>query len=89
MRVNTVSPGYTVTAALQSQIDLGLRDPEKLKAHSALGRLIAPKDIARVVVFLLSEEAGVLTGINAPADAGWLVAGSWGTFGGVRAAQAR
>ncbi|MFS2054484.1 SDR family NAD(P)-dependent oxidoreductase, partial [Variovorax sp. CT11-76] len=89
VRVNTVSPGYTVTAALQSQIDLGLRDPEKLKAHSALGRLIAPRDIARVVVFLLSEEAGVLTGINVPADAGWLVAGSWQTFGGVRAPQPR
>jgi hypothetical protein len=31
----------------------------------------------------------VLTGINVPADAGWLVAGSWQTFGGVRAPQPR
>jgi NAD(P)-dependent dehydrogenase (short-subunit alcohol dehydrogenase family) len=84
VRVNTVSPGYTVTAALQSQIDLGLRDPEKLKINSALGRLIAPRDIAGVVAFLLSEEASVITGVNLPADAGWLVAGSWSTFGGVR-----
>jgi NAD(P)-dependent dehydrogenase (short-subunit alcohol dehydrogenase family) len=86
VRVNTVSPGYTVTAALQGQIDLGLRDPEKLKANSALGRLIAPLDIARAVVFLLSDDASVITGINLPADAGWLVAGSWSTFGGVRPA---
>ena len=84
--MNTVSPGYTVTAALQGQIDLGLRDPEKLKANSALGCLIAPSDIARAVVFLLSDQAGVITGINLPVDAGWLVAGSWSTFGGVRAA---
>lgn len=84
VRVNTVSPGYTVTAALQGQIDRGLRDPEKLKANSALGRLIAPRDIAGVVAFLLSDEAAVITGINVPADAGWLVAGSWNTFGGVR-----
>ena len=87
VRVNTVSPGYTVTAALEGQIDLGLRDPEKLKANSALGRLIAPIDIARAVVFLLSEDASVITGINLPADAGWLVAGSWSTFGGVRPAR--
>ena len=87
VRVNTVSPGYTVTAALQGQIDLGLRDPEKLKANSALGTLIAPMDIARVVVFLLSDDARVITGINLAADAGWLVAGSWNTFGGVRPAR--
>lgn len=87
VRINTVSPGYTLTAALQDQIDRGLRDPEKLKSNSALGRLIAPRDIAGVVAFLLSDEAAVITGVNVPADAGWLVAGSWSTFGGVRAPQ--
>ncbi len=84
VRVNCVSPGYTVTAALQRQIDLGLRDPARLKQHSALGVLIAPADIARVIAFLLSDEAAVITGANLAADAGWLVAGSWATFGGVR-----
>ena len=84
VRVNCVSPGYTVTAALQQQIDLGLRDPEKLKHNSALGVLIAPADIARVIAFLLSDDAAVITGANLAADAGWLVAGSWATFGGVR-----
>lgn len=84
VRVNCVSPGYTVTAALQQQIDLGLRDPAKLKHNSALGVLIAPADIARVIAFLLSDEAAVITGANLAADAGWLVAGSWATFGGVR-----
>ena len=84
VRVNTVSPGYTVTAALQSQIDAGQRDPEKLKSNSALGQLIMPADIARAIVFLLSDDASMITGINLPVDAGWLVSGSWSTFGGVR-----
>lgn len=84
VRVNTVSPGYTVTAALQSQIEAGQRDPEKLKANSALGKLIMPSDIARAIVFLLSDDASMITGINLPVDAGWLVSGSWSTFGGVR-----
>ncbi|HLU80142.1 MAG TPA: SDR family oxidoreductase [Burkholderiaceae bacterium] len=88
VRVNAISPGYTVTAALQSQIDQGLRDPEKLKQNSALGTLIRPDDIARPVAFLLSDEAAMITGINLPVDAGWLVAGSWSTFGGVRPASA-
>lgn len=84
VRVNAVSPGYTVTAALQGQIDQGLRDPQKLKENSALGVLIKPEDIASAVAFLLSEEASMITGINLPVDAGWLVSGSWSTFGGVR-----
>lgn len=84
VRVNAVSPGYTLTAALQSQIDAGLRDPVKLRANSALGELIAPRDIAGAVAFLLSGEAAMVTGINLPVDAGWLAAGSWTTFGGVR-----
>lgn len=88
VRVNAVSPGYTVTAALQGQIDAGLRDPEKLKANSALGKLIMPADIAQAIVFLLSDAASMITGINLPVDAGWLVAGSWSTFGGVRPASA-
>jgi hypothetical protein len=28
----------------------------------------------------------MVTGVNLPVDAGWLVAGSWSTFGGVRPA---
>ena len=86
VRVNAVSPGYTVTAALQSQIDAGLRDPEKLRANSALGALILPHHVAAAIAFLLSDEAAMVTGINLPVDAGWLVAGSWSTFGGVRPA---
>jgi len=87
VRVNAVSPGYTVTAALQHQIDQGLRDPKKLEQNSALGTLIMPEDIAGPIVFLLSDDAALITGINLPVDAGWLVSGSWSTFGGVRPAQ--
>ncbi len=85
VRVNAISPGYTLTAALQSQIDAGLRDPQKLRANSALGQLILPRHVAGAIAFLLSDEAAMVTGINLPVDAGWLVAGSWATFGGVRA----
>lgn len=84
VRVNSISPGYTLTAALQSQIDLGNRDPKRLAENTCLGEIIKPDHIADSVMFLLSEKASMITGINLPVDAGWLAAGSWHTFGGVR-----
>jgi NAD(P)-dependent dehydrogenase (short-subunit alcohol dehydrogenase family) len=84
VRVNSISPGYTLTAALQSQIDLGNRDPRRLAENTCLGEIIRPEHIADSVLFLLSEKASMITGINLPVDAGWLAAGSWNTFGGVR-----
>jgi len=84
VRVNAVSPGYTRTPALQAAIDRGQRDVTSLKENSALGRLVEPEEIARVVAFLVSDDAGAVTGINLPVDAGWLVAPSWNTYGGLR-----
>lgn len=84
VRVNAVSPGYTRTPALQAAIDRGQRDVTSLRENSALGRLVEPEDIARAVAFLLSDDAGAITGINLPVDAGWLVAGPWHTYGGLR-----
>ena len=84
VRVNAVSPGYTRTPALQAAIDRGQRDVTSLKENSALGRLVEAEEIARVVAFLVSDDAGAVTGINLPVDAGWLVAPSWNTYGGLR-----
>lgn len=83
VRVNAVSPGYTRTPALQKAIDAGERDVSLLEATSALGRMVTPEDIAEAVCFLSSDAARVITGINLPVDAGWLVAGSWASYGGL------
>lgn len=84
VRVNAVSPGYTRTPALQAAIDRGQRDVSALAANAALGRLVEPEEIARVVAFLCSDEASAITGANLPVDCGWLVAPSWHTYGGLR-----
>jgi len=86
VRVNAVSPGYTRTPALQDAIDKGERDVSKLEDNSALGRMVEPGDIARAVAFLSSDDAAAITGVNLPVDCGWLVAGSWHTYGGLRPA---
>jgi NAD(P)-dependent dehydrogenase (short-subunit alcohol dehydrogenase family) len=85
VRVNAVSPGYTRTPALQAAIDKGERDVSALERNAALGRLVEPVEIARAVAFLASADAAAITGVNLPVDCGWLVAGSWHTYGGLRA----
>ena len=87
VRVNAVSPGFTLTPALGSAIAAGERDPGLLEDASAMGRMVTPEDIAEAVLFLASDAARCITGINLPVDAGWLVAGSWAAYGGLPAAR--
>ena len=65
--VNVIAPGYTETAMV------GAVPPEALaqilKAVPA-GRLAAPDEIARGVVFLVADEAAFITGITLPINGG-------------------
>ena len=62
--VNTVSPGFTETGMMTDQFrQIGIQ-------MSPLKRLGAPKDIADVVAFVVSEEARWLTGQNIHAGGG-------------------
>jgi NAD(P)-dependent dehydrogenase (short-subunit alcohol dehydrogenase family) len=86
VRVNAVSPGYTRTPALQAAIDKGERDVSTLASNAALGRMVEPVEVARAVAFLASSDAAAITGANLPVDCGWLVTGSWHSYGGLRPA---
>jgi NAD(P)-dependent dehydrogenase (short-subunit alcohol dehydrogenase family) len=69
LRVNAVCPGYIDTPMIAE----GLAIPElreTFAAKSALKRLGEPEDIARVVRFLLSPDAGFVTGQAIVADGG-------------------
>lgn len=85
IRVNAVAPGYTRTPALQAAIDAGERDVSRLTANAALGRMVEPEEVADAVAFLASRQATAITGVTLPVDAGWLVASTWQTYGGLRA----
>lgn len=84
VRVNCLSPGPVLTPAIQQAIDLGQRDLAVMAGSSASGKITLPQEVAQAAAFLLSDEASAITGANLPVDHGWLVAGSWSTFGGVR-----
>jgi len=68
---NAVSPGSTATPILVESARLyGLASPDTFAGQQHLGRLIRPEEIAAVICFLLSAEAGAVTGANVAADGG-------------------
>jgi NAD(P)-dependent dehydrogenase (short-subunit alcohol dehydrogenase family) len=84
VRVNAVSPGYVMTDIIKDAIAKGLRDPALLEQGAALGRLVTPEQVARAILFLLSDEASAVTGIDMLVDNGFLAGHSWRTYGGLR-----
>jgi len=84
VRVNTISPGFTQTPALDKGKATGTLEDAAMSAATALGRLIRPEEIAAAAVFLASDLASAITGVNLPVDAGYLVATPWASYGGLR-----
>jgi acetoacetyl-CoA reductase len=65
--VNTVSPGYVETDLVMA-IRAEVR--EQIIASIPMGRLARPEEVAAVVAFLASEEAGYITGANISVNGG-------------------
>jgi 3-oxoacyl-[acyl-carrier protein] reductase len=71
IRVNTLAPGATETEGLHSAGIKGSDFEKQMVSLTPLGRLGQPGDIARVAVFLASEESSWLTGERISASGGW------------------
>ncbi len=72
IRVNAVCPGPTLTAIIHKLID-GQPEVEKmLLDHVPMGRMAQPEEIARVVLFLCSDDASYITGHALAVDGGWV-----------------
>jgi acetoacetyl-CoA reductase len=65
--VNTVSPGYVETDMVKA-IRADVR--QQIIDSIPMGRLAKPEEIAAVVAFLVSEEAGYITGANISVNGG-------------------
>ncbi|MEU1180039.1 SDR family oxidoreductase [Streptomyces sp. NPDC005820] len=69
IRVNTVSPGRIATEALDEQpAEAAERERRMFSSFTALGRLGTVDDIARTVLFLVSDHAAYITGQNIHVD---------------------
>jgi 3-oxoacyl-[acyl-carrier protein] reductase len=64
IRVNSVNPGATLSegARTAGMLGVGSEFEKELIAMTPLGRIGTPSDIAKVVVFLASDDSGWLTG---------------------------
>ena len=76
IRVNGIGPDLTQTA----QVDYaaaGEADDPLWEAWAPVGRVGAPEDQARVVLFLASDLSSFVTGHNIPVDGGTRAGGGW------------
>jgi len=74
IRVNVVSPGTTDTPGLSELFGSSEAGQQRLKMISSsvpLGRLAKPKEIARAVVFLASDDSSYITGTELFVDGGF------------------
>ncbi|PXW35590.1 SDR family NAD(P)-dependent oxidoreductase [Nocardia sp. 348MFTsu5.1] len=60
--VNTVPPGFIDTPMLRQTVDSGMVDVDAQVAKTPVGRIGQPEDVAATCAFLISEEAGYITG---------------------------
>lgn len=70
IRVNAVAPGFTATEMVVAMPEKII---ENMIAHTPLGRMGQPADIANAYLFLASDEASFITGITLRVDGGIVV----------------
>jgi NAD(P)-dependent dehydrogenase (short-subunit alcohol dehydrogenase family) len=78
IRCNSVHPGSTLTPMMEANLgddeEARRRNLERrMQVHPyarALGRIALPRDVANAVLFLVSDEAEFITGVDLPVDGG-------------------
>ncbi|MGW3465913.1 SDR family oxidoreductase [Streptomyces olivaceoviridis] len=67
INVNVVAPGFVRTEASAGQ---PVEFQQRLVAHTPLGRVAEPEDVARAIAMLVGAEAGFITGSVVTVDGG-------------------
>lgn len=73
IRVNTVSPGATLTPAVEALLETMPDVIDGLVQDCVIPRLATPDDIANAVVYLASDEASYVTGEDLLVDGGYCI----------------
>ncbi len=76
IRVNSIAPGWTWSASIQRATGGDRAKADRVGAdYHPLGRVGDPDEVARAVLFLCSDEASFITGVNLPVDGGHAMTG--------------
>jgi NAD(P)-dependent dehydrogenase (short-subunit alcohol dehydrogenase family) len=75
IRVNLVAAGPVATAMSDRQERAGQIDVAALEQRIPMGRRGAPEDVAEAVGYLVSADAGYVTGATFVVDGGWMADG--------------
>ena len=70
IRVNSINPGMVESEGTHSAGFIGGDFQKNVEAQAPLGRIGQPEDVAKVAVFLASDESGWLTGERISASGG-------------------
>jgi NAD(P)-dependent dehydrogenase (short-subunit alcohol dehydrogenase family) len=71
IRVNAICPGWIETPMNANFLALGPHIREQAGKMSAIGRIGQPDDVARAVVFVVSDDAAFMTGSMVTVDGGF------------------
>jgi NAD(P)-dependent dehydrogenase (short-subunit alcohol dehydrogenase family) len=71
IRINTVSPGWVMTER-QIRLWLDAEGEKEIQRNQCLPDKLLPHDIARMVLFLASDDAAMCTAQEFKVDAGWV-----------------
>jgi NAD(P)-dependent dehydrogenase (short-subunit alcohol dehydrogenase family) len=70
IRTNTVSPGYVLTSLTRGWLQSEPGREERVLSVQPMERMAEPSEIAKVVTFLLSDDASFVNGSDWPVDGG-------------------
>ena len=77
IRVVSVAPAYVSTPLLAGTSKAGGFTLDEVAQRTPMGRLAEPEEVARVVAFLVSDDASYVTGSSVLVDGGWIADGGW------------
>lgn len=69
VRINAVNPSVTKTNMTHA-IQQDATKTDKFIERCPMGRFATPEEVAAAIVFLASDEAAIITGVNLPVDGG-------------------